>query len=76
MSKLPQIKPRPLVKFFLKQGFQVSRQVGSHVRLVHPKGSKITIAIHNKPIAPGTFNYILKQAQMDKETFIKLFKKA
>ncbi len=75
MSKLPQIKPLLLLKFFVKQGFVVSRQVGSHARLVHPDGRKITIAIHNKPIAPGTFNAILKQAEMDRKTFLKLFKK-
>ena len=64
MSKLSQIKASSLLKFFVKQGFVVSRQVGSHARL-----------IHNKPIAPGTFNSILKQAQMDRKTFLKLFKK-
>lgn len=75
MPKLPQIKPLPLVRFFTKQGFVVTRQVGSHARLVHSDGRKITIAIHNKPIAPGTFNSILKQAQMDRDTFLKHFKK-
>ena len=75
MSKLPQIKASSLLKFFAKQGFVVSRQVGSHARLIHPDGRKITIAIHNKPIAPGTFNSILKQAEMDRKTFLKLFKK-
>lgn len=75
MSKLPQIKPTLLVKFFIKQGFAVTRQVGSHIRLTHPNGRKITIAAHNKPISPGTFNSILKQAQMDRDTFLKLFKK-
>ncbi len=74
MPKLPQIKPNPLAKFFVKQGFIISRQVGSHTRLIHADGRKITIAIHNKPIAPGTLNSILKQAQMDRETFLKLFK--
>lgn len=51
MSKFPQIKPTPLVKFFTTQGFIITRQAGSHVRLIHPDGRKITIAIHNKPIA-------------------------
>lgn len=74
MSKLPQIKPTLLVKFFIKQGFVVTRQVGSHIRLAHSNGRKITIAGHNKPISPGTFNSILKQAQMDRDTFLKLFK--
>ncbi|PIR80159.1 MAG: hypothetical protein COU25_01555 [Candidatus Levybacteria bacterium CG10_big_fil_rev_8_21_14_0_10_35_13] len=68
------MKPRPLLKFFTKRGFVVSRQVGSHARLIHSDGRKITIAIHNKPIAPGTLNSILKQARMDRKTFPELFK--
>lgn len=75
MPKLPQIKPSPLLKFFQKQGFKISRQTGSHARLIHEDGRKITIAVHNKPIAPGTFNAILKQAQMERDTFLKLYKK-
>jgi predicted RNA binding protein YcfA (HicA-like mRNA interferase family) len=74
MAKLPQIKPKPLIKFFQKMGFTVTRQTGFHARLVHPDGRKITIAVHNQPIAPGTFNSILKQAGMERGTFIKLFK--
>ncbi|MBI2595878.1 type II toxin-antitoxin system HicA family toxin [Candidatus Daviesbacteria bacterium] len=73
MAKLPQIRPKDLLKFFQKQGFMISRQTGSHLRLVHPDGRKITIAIHNKPIAPGTLNSILHQAEMDKDTFLNLF---
>lgn len=45
MAKLPQIKPKELLNFFTKQGFQINRQVGSHARLVHPDGRKITLAI-------------------------------
>ena len=74
MSKLPQITPKKLVKFFIKQGFAIKRQVGSHARLVHPNGRKITIAIHNKPIAPGTFQSILKQASLPRDEFLELFK--
>lgn len=74
MSKLPQITPKKLVKLFIRQGFEISRQVGSHIRLIHADGRKITIAIHNKPIAPGTFNSILKQANLTRDGFLKLFK--
>ena len=74
MSKLPQITPKKLVKLFVKQGFTIRRQVGSHGRLVHADGRKITIAIHNKPIAPGTFQSILKQANLSRDEFLELFK--
>ncbi|MBI3559057.1 type II toxin-antitoxin system HicA family toxin [Candidatus Gottesmanbacteria bacterium] len=74
MSKLPQIIPKNLLKFFLKNGFVITRQVGSHVRLAHSDGRKITVAAHNKPIAPGTFNSILHQSQMSRDEFLKLYK--
>lgn len=75
MTKLPQIKPKVLISFFIKQGFSITRQISSHVRLAHKNGRKITIAAHNKPLAPGTFYSILKQAGIDKETFLELFRK-
>lgn len=74
MPKIPQITPQELVKFFLKQGFVIKRQVGSHARLVHPDGRKVTIAIHHKPIAPGTLQSILRQANLTRDEFLKLFK--
>lgn len=73
MSKLPQITPKKLLKFFNKQGFIIKRQVGSHARLVHHDGRKITITIHNKPVAPGTFQSILKQANMTRKEFMTIF---
>ena len=75
MSQLPQIKPTELLTFFIKQGFVISRQTGSHARLAHIDGRKITLAIHNRPIALGTLGSVLRQAHMDKIEFIKLFKK-
>ena len=74
MTKLKQITPKRLVKFFQKQGFEITKQTGSHARLVHPDGRKITIAIHNKPLAPGTFHAILRQANLKRTEFLKLFK--
>ena len=74
MTKLQQITPKRLVKSFQKQDFEISKQTGSHARLVHPDGRKITIAIHNKPIAPGTFHAILRQANLKRDEFLKLFK--
>lgn len=75
MSRLPQIKPLELIKFFKKQGFVTSRQTGSHQRLIHSDGRKLTIAVHNKPIAPGTLQAILKQAQINRKDFLIDFKR-
>ena len=69
-----EIKPKELVKFFQKQGFSILYQKGSHVRLKHLDGRKITIALHNKSISKGTLSAILRQAQLSKEKFVKLFR--
>lgn len=75
MSRLPQIRPKDLVKFFLKEGFEISRQVGSHLRLIHSDGRGITVAMHNQPVSPGTLHSILRQAGMSRDQFLKSFKK-
>ncbi len=62
-----EIKPKDLVKFLLKLGFCKLRQKGSHLRLAHPDGTKVTIAIHNKSISKGTLSVILKQTNLSKK---------
>lgn len=74
MPKLPQVKPKNLVKALVKLGFTVQRQTGSHVRLFGLNGQRVTIAIHNKSIATGTLLNILKQANLDKNELIKILK--
>ena len=75
MSRLSQIRSKDLVKFFLKQGFGISRQTGSHLRLNHSDGRGITVAMHNQPVSLGTLHSILRQAGMNRDQFLKVFKK-
>jgi len=72
MSRVSQILPKDLVSALMKLGFFKLRQKGSHLRLKHPDGRKITIALHNKPLAKGTFSAILRQAQVSKKEIEKL----
>jgi len=73
MSQLPQIKPKDLQKVLVnKLDFTVVRQTGSHCRLHGPKGERVTIPLHNKPLALGTLNSILKQSGLDKIEFLKI----
>ncbi|OGV96144.1 hypothetical protein A2W24_05260 [Microgenomates group bacterium RBG_16_45_19] len=71
MPRLPVVKPKDLIKFFRKNGFKVARQTGSHVRLHHGDGRKITIAVHNRPLKKGTLRAILRQAEMTVEELLK-----
>ncbi|MGB9706490.1 MAG: type II toxin-antitoxin system HicA family toxin [Microgenomates group bacterium] len=71
MTKLPQIKPQRMIKALKRMGFEVKRKSGSHFRLIHPDGRKVTIAVHNKPISKGTLNSITHQAETSIEEILK-----
>lgn len=72
MPKLPVVKPKDLLKTFQKVGFVVVRQTGSHARLHHPDGRRVTIAIHNRPLKKGTLSSILRQAEMTTTDLLKM----
>jgi predicted RNA binding protein YcfA (HicA-like mRNA interferase family) len=75
MSKLPPQKQRVVVRVLLGLGFRKTRQVGSHLRLIHPDGRKVTIAIHSKEIPRGTMQSILDQADLTVNEYLSLLKK-
>ncbi len=72
MGDFPQVLPKDVVKILERCGFVITHQTGSHMRLAHVNGRKVTIAIHNRPLAIGTLLAILRQAQMSKEEFKEL----
>lgn len=72
MTKFSELKAEKIVRALIKLGFTKSRSVGSHLRLVHSDGRKVTIAIHNKPIPKGTLKSILRQAEISYEELIEL----
>jgi predicted RNA binding protein YcfA (HicA-like mRNA interferase family) len=62
MSKLPAVKGIELKKFCEKLGFEVTRQKGSHVRMLHEDGRATTIPIHsNKDIPRGLLRKIIRE---------------
>ena len=71
-EKMPVVSGRVLIRFLSSLGYEVTRQRGSHVRLVKvtPAGRhKITIPDHD-PVARGTLSDILSKVaiwcQIDK----------
>lgn len=64
MTKLPQLKPKEVAKALGRMGFEHARTTGSHLRLVHPDGRKVTVPLHNQPLPKGTLKSILRQAQI------------
>lgn len=70
---MPAINSKKLLKFFVKRGFYIHHQVGSHIVLKHEKEKikRVTLPMHNKDLKPGTLNSILKQAGLIKEDLFK-----
>ena len=57
------MKPKELMRTLAEDGWVVVRVQGSHHVHKHPtKPGTIPVALHNKDMAPGTLNKILKVA--------------
>ena len=64
-QKLPtNIKPKQLIKTLNRHGFITRKGRGSHLRLQHPDGRWTQVAVHNRPIPPGTLKAILRQTKL------------
>jgi predicted RNA binding protein YcfA (HicA-like mRNA interferase family) len=61
------IKPKEILRALLKIGFCKIHQKGSHLRLRHLDGRRVTVSIHNKPLAKGVLASVLRQSKISKE---------
>lgn len=65
MSRLPNLKPKEVVKILRKNGFTKLRQIGSHLHLFHPQHKlRVTVPMHNKDLKRKTLASILRQAKI------------
>lgn len=65
MPKIPNYKPKELVKLLKKNGFIEKRQTGSHLQMLNQgKRLLVTVPIHNKELKRKTLYSILKSAQI------------
>lgn len=71
MVKLPALRPKDVVKALKKFGFEIKRQTGSHVRLIHPDGRATTVAFHKRDLPTGTLRAILRQSEISLEEFLE-----
>ncbi|HBC45276.1 TPA: hypothetical protein DCZ81_03860 [Candidatus Collierbacteria bacterium] len=70
MPKLPQVKPKELVRLLEKRGFVARKTKSGHVFFQHPGGRTTIVSIHNKPLAKGTLSGILKQTGISVDELI------
>lgn len=71
MNKIPQLKSNEIIKALIRLGFEVIHTHGSHVRMSHPDGRKVTVPKHNRPVFIGTIKSILSQAQITIEILLE-----
>ena len=73
MTKLPRISGKDLVKVFLKLGYCLDHQTGSHMILRHKNSPYRRLTIpHHPEIAKGTLLAIMKQAGLTRKEFLNL----
>lgn len=75
--KLPVVSGEQIIKLLKKEGFQITRQKGSHVSLHKSleNGNIILVVIpRKKEIKRGTLLSIIKQSKMSREEFISKIK--
>ena len=71
MPKLPIISGKEAVGVFVKIGYKIERQRGSHIRLSCQHRRPLTIPNH-KVIGKGLLRKILRNANISVSEFIKL----
>lgn len=68
MNRLPRnVKPQNLIKFLVKLGFKEGKGKGSHIRLTHPDRRWTQVAVHPRPVPPGTLRKIIRQTRITDE---------
>lgn len=71
MARLLSLKPKTIITILKKHGFEIKRQKGSHIRLIHSDGRATTVAMHNRNLAKGTLKGILKQSELTLKELLK-----
>jgi len=72
-GKLLSITPERLERALFNDGFQFSRQRGSHRRYKHHDGRRVTIPFGRKTLKIGTLESIIdRQARWTEEDLIRL----
>ncbi len=70
MPKLSPINAKTLIRILEHQGFKITRQKGSHIRLAHKNGRKTTVPMHSgEKVGIGLLRKILRDANISRSEF-------
>lgn len=74
--KLPQLSSRQVLAVLKRDGWYEHHQRGSHLALRHTeKPGQVTIPVHTaKDVHPTTLKFILRQANLTEDDFLKLLR--
>lgn len=72
-KRLLPVSGREMVKVFLKLGYQIDRQTGSHI--VMSNDEDILVIPNHDPVSKGTERELIKDAGLTVEEFNRLLKK-
>jgi predicted RNA binding protein YcfA (HicA-like mRNA interferase family) len=71
---LPVVSGPQLIKAFVKLGYYIRGQQGSHIHLRHPIRPPLTVPNHRE-ISRGTLRTIIRQAGLSLDEFVNALKK-
>jgi predicted RNA binding protein YcfA (HicA-like mRNA interferase family) len=63
-------KAKELLRFLRKQGYEATRQKGSHRIFIHPVRPMLVVPIHSGDVPRGLFLRILKDAGFSEKDFL------
>jgi predicted RNA binding protein YcfA (HicA-like mRNA interferase family) len=72
MPELPRISGDAAIKIFIKLGFYIARQKGSHA--VMRRSDKGCVIPKHKALAVGTLKSAIRQAGITSDEFVEAFK--
>jgi predicted RNA binding protein YcfA (HicA-like mRNA interferase family) len=71
LSKIPLLSALEIIKILADFGFKPVRQTTNHIHLFHPETRRLVTIPNHPELATGTLLSILKQANIDKEEFLR-----
>jgi predicted RNA binding protein YcfA (HicA-like mRNA interferase family) len=70
MGRLSNISGKDAVKIFMKFGYSLDHQTGSHIILYHEKKPTLSIPDH-KELAPGLLRGLIRKVGLSVEEFLE-----
>jgi predicted RNA binding protein YcfA (HicA-like mRNA interferase family) len=67
-QKLRQFTGRELIALLRRHGFELDRQSGSHVILIHSDGRRVTVPVHaGRTLGKGLLRSLMNDARLTRE---------